>query len=199
MAWPTYLSLATHCRQHGLRLGVINFDAHFDLRDPIGDKGHSGSAFFQMACDAAAHGEPFHYLCLGIQALSNHEQLYERAKSLGVRWVEAESLGHPTTGPLIDDFLDRIDAFVLTVCLDVFNQAVAPGVSAPQPLGIMPGDFFKLALPLIRHRKLRTLEIAELSPPCEGPDSGLPGSQEATARFAASLVATLLSARFPCL
>lgn len=197
VAWPSYLSLAANCRKQGLRLGVINFDAHFDLRDLIEGQGHSGSAFFQMASDAAAHGEAFQYLCLGIQPLANHDQLFERARSLGVRWVEADSLAHATTRSMTEDFLSSIDVFVMSVCLDVFNHAVAPGVSAPQPLGIMPKEFFDLALPLITSPKLRILEIAELSPACDGLAPGQAVASEPTARFAASLVATLLAARFP--
>ncbi len=196
VAWATYQGLSAVTRPRGLKLGVINFDAHFDLRDTIEGKGHSGSPFFQMAQEAAQHGEALRYLCLGIQPLANHDQLYERAQSLGVQWVEASDLLLPQTQHTIATFIQSVDALMLTICLDVLNQSVAPGVSAPQPLGISPETLLSLAVPLAQSPKLRLLEFAELNPRYDGFQPEDPNGNEPTARLVAALAATLLERRF---
>jgi formiminoglutamase len=42
-------SLLQFVQEKGEKLGIINLDAHFDLRPLIDRKGHSGSPFFQLA------------------------------------------------------------------------------------------------------------------------------------------------------
>ena len=197
VAWATYKGIAPGCRKSGQRLGIINFDAHFDLRDRVNGQGHSGSAFLQIAEDAAALGETFRYLVLGIQPLANHDQLFERARALGVDWVDADALASSETLSTLTRFAASVDTIMLTLCLDVFHQSVAPGVSAPQPLGVFPAAVAPLLRALATNPKLRVLEIAELAPPLDGPRDSHGVSGHDTARLAASLLATLLNARFP--
>jgi formiminoglutamase len=197
VAWGTYLGVATKCRQDNQRLGIINFDAHFDLRDKINGKGHSGSAFLQIAQDRSSRGEPFDYLCLGIQPLSNHDQLFARAKSLGAQWVEGADLRSHEAQETIKSFLDKVDTVMLTICLDVLHQSVAPGVSAPQPLGIFPTELIQTARAILASHKVIALEVAELCPPYDGP-VGIDGTQSLeTARLAAACTATMLETAFP--
>ena len=64
----------------------------------------------------------------------------------------------------MDQFLYQCDDTYITVCSDVFSSAFAPGVSAPQSLGLDP----EIVLPLIKHvlrtRKVRGFDICEISP-----------------------------------
>ena len=69
----------------------------------------------------------------------------------------------------VRDFLNeatgRADFIYMTICLDVFCSAVAPGVSSVQPLGLFPWQ----CIPHIRQAaasgKLLAADIVELSPP----------------------------------
>lgn len=192
VAWGTYQGTIKHCRKNNIRLGIINFDAHFDLRVLPDGRGNSGTAFTQIAEDAKSHAEDFRYLCLGIQPLSNHDQLFERATSLGARWVEAAHLNDSGTADVIRRFVDGVDGVFVTLCLDVFHQSVAPGVSAPQPLGIFPDAFLRLARSIIQSKKVIVMEIAELCPAHDGHIDGTGSRSMETARLAAACAATLL-------
>ena len=64
-------------------IGIINFDAHFDLRDD-GKGANSGTPFFQIANE----NEPFHYLCLGIRKDANDKNLFQIAQELDVTYVD---------------------------------------------------------------------------------------------------------------
>ena len=60
--------------------------------------------------------------------------------------------------------LSRVDHLYLTVCLDVFPAAVAPGVSAPAALGVDPALVERLVDVAVGSGKLRVADVAELNP-----------------------------------
>ena len=140
-------------------LGIVNFDAHFDLR-PYDMGNSSGTMFRQMADVCKAEGTPYHYFPIGIQQHSNTVSLFKKARELGVDYVLAKEI----QGSNMESILERMDTFLyhcrdayITVCTDVFSSAFAPGVSAPQSLGLDP----EVVLPLLKH-VLRTRKVPRL-------------------------------------
>ncbi len=63
VAFGSWSGLNLHLAGRG-RIGIINFDAHFDLRMKL-EQASSGTPFFQIAEQCAAQGSPFTYACLG--------------------------------------------------------------------------------------------------------------------------------------
>lgn len=178
----------------------VNWDAHLDLRDPLVDnaededkkrlKSHgttSGSSFWQIAQDRIKRGLPFDYLCLGLQESANTAMLMERAHSLKARVMMSDEfhLGDSEKAlDLISHASTHCDRIYLSLCLDVFAQAFAPGVSAPQPLGITPWQLLPGWRALAASGKVSIVTIAELCPPLD--------RDHATAKLAAALVADFL-------
>lgn len=147
-------------------LGILNFDAHFDLRPFIGE-GNSGTMFQQIADDVCQRGEIFHYFCLGIQRSSNTMELFKTAQQLGVSYVTAGDLslqGDEKIIEKLDSFLEAIPHLYITICADVFASSFAPGVSAPQPLGMHPEMVLKYLKHMLSTDKVVGLDIAEVSP-----------------------------------
>lgn len=168
----------------GESVGILNFDAHFDLRG--GDRATSGTPFRQILEHAAASGRRAEYLCLGVSRFANTAALFDRARALGVRWVEDESCSAERWPALCDDIAalaGRVDHLYLTVCLDVFPSAAAPGVSAPAALGVAPALVERLLEAAVATGKLRVADVAELNPRHD-----IDGR---TARLAARLVARI--------
>lgn len=166
IGWGHYCGLRQHLGPKA-RIGIINFDAHFDLRTPD-PAPSSGTPFLQVAQDCEQLGLPLDYLCLGIRRDANDRSLFASAKRLGAQWIEhqdpaltsAESLA-----PTLEPFLARIDALYVTLCLDVFSSAYSPGVSAAYPHGMSPEQVRSLLTPMLASPKLLSCDIAELSPP----------------------------------
>lgn len=164
------------------KIGIINFDAHFDLRDHAGGS-HSGSPFLQIADHVKASGENFDYFVLGIQETSNSVALFEKAAHLGVRYRTAEEINIAPLEEsriLLQNFMDSVDALYLTFCLDVLPASVAPGVSATNPYGLNPHRAMALFHHVVDSKKVIGFDIAELSPPHD--------IDNHTAKFAAYLV-----------
>jgi formiminoglutamase len=148
------------------RIGVINFDAHFDLR-PYSKSGNSGTMFRQIAHRCEEEELDFDYFCLGLQKYGNTISLFETADQLGAEYVLAKDITEFNIVRVIEklnDFIDQTDYIYLTVCADVFSSAFAPGVSAAHPLGMDPELVLKLMKHILRKDKTISFDLAEVSP-----------------------------------
>jgi formiminoglutamase len=139
IGWPGFLGCQRYLEKHapGKTLGILNFDAHFDLRKPS-PQASSGTPFWQAADYCAQNEHAFEYACLGVARSANTAALYERAQQLNVRYIEDLKCSEAAAIDLIGSFLNNIDFLYVTVCLDVYPAAYAPGVSAPAGLGVAP-------------------------------------------------------------
>lgn len=147
-------------------IGIINIDSHFDLR-PYSEGGNSGTMFRQIADLNQEKGLDYSYFCLGIQEHSNTNYLFKVADSLGVEYILAKDIIHGDYISLlekIDSFIKDQDYIYLTLCSDVFSSAFAPGVSAPQPLGLDPRDVLVFLKYILRSDKVVSFDVAEVSP-----------------------------------
>lgn len=139
-------------------IGVINIDAHFDLRDA--NQATSGTGFKQIIDEDPYAG----YLVLGIQQAGNTQHLFNIAKERGVEYVLAEHIDQDSTNESIASFIDKYDVIMLTLCLDVIDSTYAPGVSAPCSFGLSPKQVLRLILEVLKHDKTQHISIAEMNP-----------------------------------
>jgi formiminoglutamase len=186
IAFGSYLGLQQALSAAGDNgpIGIVNFDAHFDLR--AGERATSGTPFRQILEHAAGQGRQAEYLCIGVSRFANTPALFERARSLGVRWVLDEDTRADRYAALaaeVTGLLGRVRHLYLTVCLDAFPASAAPGVSAPAALGIDPGLVERLIDVAVASGKLRVADIAELNPKLD--------IDSRTARLAARLIARI--------
>ena len=148
------------------KLGIINFDAHFDLR-PYKNGGNSGTMFLQIADQCRDLSIDFLYFCIGIQRYGNTVSIFKTADNLGVKYIFAKDIDDSNLSKIynkIDNYINTIDYIYLTICADVFSSAFAPGVSAPQPFGLNPEIVLKLIKHVINSKKVVSVDIAEVSP-----------------------------------
>lgn len=164
VAWASFQGYV-QSNFRGKRLGIINFDAHFDLRKA--EKASSGTPFLQMAHWHKNSKLPFRYLCLGIQKYGNTKALFNTADELGVEYVFSEEM-NPTNqagiSAQVDRFMSQVDHIYLSIDLDGFDGAYAPGVSAPSIGGMSPAVVFPLVKKISRSGKLLVMDVAELNP-----------------------------------
>jgi formiminoglutamase len=150
------------------KIGIINFDAHFDLR-PVETKSNSGTPFNQVIRELNQEGKAVDYFAIGIQRQSNTKELFDIAKKNDVDFAinyDCESSGAELQAlkERLHDFIERNDYLYVTIDMDGFSSAYAPGVSAPSPLGFTPYFVFKMLKFLIDTKKVISYDIAELNP-----------------------------------
>ncbi|WP_374339295.1 formimidoylglutamase [Leeia sp.] len=167
IAWGSWQGLAAHAASLAQppRIGILNFDAHFDLRQAA--RASSGTPFRQIAEDCQARGWPFHYACLGVAETANTQALFARAESLGVWWRTDQQMlisQLPAIRAQLETFLAEVDWLYLSIDLDVLPAAVAPGVSAPAAHGVELPVIEALLDDILRSGKLKLADLAEFNP-----------------------------------
>lgn len=162
------------------KIGIINIDAHFDNREVDSTIGpSSGTGFRQIA-----QQENIHLLHIGIQKNSNTLKLFDTAHRYGMKYILGDEIffeNLPLLYQKIDTFISQADILYLTVCMDVFNASVAPGVSAAAYNGIFAdAAFMHLFRQILKADRLVAMDVAEVNPTFDQADR--------TARLAASLI-----------
>jgi formiminoglutamase len=189
IAWAAWRGLSAHLGP-AARIGIVNIDAHFDLRHA--PQPNSGTPFLQIAEDCRARGRPFDYLVLGISELANTAALFATARQWGVQFRTDAAMTPRHAAEVaaqLRDFCAGVDAIYLTVCLDALPMHTAPGVSAPAAFGVELEMVEHVVLAALASGKLRLADVAELCPPNDLGDR--------TARVAARLVARLAGSATP--
>ncbi len=185
-AFGSYCGLAK--TYPGKRIGIINLDAHLDLRLPGANGPSSGTPFAQIR---ALDEENFDYLCLGVAAESNTMALMTRARDWGVAIVSDHELNanQDAADEQIRAIAKRCEIIYLTIDIDVLPHFQAPGVSAPAARGVPFATIERLVGYVLEickttECKCPLADIVELSPPND--------PQNVTAKGAALLIRQLL-------
>lgn len=166
ISYSNYLGIKNFTNK---KIGIINFDAHFDLRpvDPaIGNS--SGTSIYAIANQAQKNNEHFSCLALGIQKYANTKLLFDLAEKFQVDYVLGDDFTTKNQENILKktaDFIAKNDVIYLTICMDVFAACYAPGVSAPSLNGIIPNEVFRSVFDLIiSSKKTISYDFAETNP-----------------------------------
>lgn len=168
-AWGTFNGIVTALPK--AVCGVVNIDAHLDLR--ADEPANSGTPFRQIARWCDERHLAFHYLCLGISEATNTAALCEQVSSRGaaylpdyaiVPWAIEEVVG------LINQLAQRVDHIHLSVDLDVLPAAVMPAVSAPAARGISLEAVESLIETVFETGKTVAVDLVELNPSLDPDD-----------------------------
>jgi formiminoglutamase len=166
-AFGHFLGIA---RATGTPPACVNFDAHLDLRPIPADGPNSGTPFTQAWEWCKARQASFRYAALGVQRAGNTSLLFARAEHAGATLIDADGFAIDTLDVVMEAISDTVDEaeIALSVDLDVFAAAFAPGVSAPTAMGVAPDSAFRrLFRGLMASGRVRGVEIAELCPPLD--------------------------------
>lgn len=131
ISYPILQAMATH---HG-PVDILHFDAHPDLYDELdGDRRSHASPFARIMEDGLAR----RLVQIGIRTLNKHQR--EQAERFGVEQLEMRDFGRVSVG------FER--PLYVSIDMDVFDPAFAPGVSHHEPGGLAPRDVIDLLLDL---------------------------------------------------
>ncbi len=123
----------------GLAVGVVNLDAHLDVRPLIDGQGHSGSPFRQML-EHPTHPLPGkNYVCIGAQPHTVARQHYQYVDDRGGTIFSSDNvaaLGFLQTCCVL---MGQRGSVYVSLDADLVRASDVPGVSAPNPAGV-PGD-----------------------------------------------------------
>lgn len=151
----------------GAPVGIVNLDAHLDVRPLIDGRGHSGSSFRQAMEHFSNPLPGQHYVCLGAQPHATSRAHRDWAKDQGctIRWRNELQ---PALAHHLAIEIDRIAraecrAYV-SVDADVVRMADVPGVSAPDPAGLDGNEVLAAVRLAGRVPVVASLDVVEVNP-----------------------------------
>lgn len=162
----TYPSVRALSRHLGGPVGGINIDAHLDVREEPG----SGMPYHSLIESECL--DPDRFVEFGISRFASAKQHVDWLESRGGRITSSDELlgsGEKQVAMMRETFSrafgeqSRNPGFV-SLDLDAIDGASAPGVSAPNPIGLPPAYAAMLAEHAGRTIGVRHFDIMELNP-----------------------------------
>jgi len=150
----------------GHEMGVVQFDAHADLRDEFDGTPHSHASVMRRVVE---DGMPT--VAVGIRSLSTPEAELARERELPVIW--GRELALPDAGERFAAMLDALPEHVyLTFDVDYFDPSLVPTTGTPEPGGGHWWPTLALLRELFRSKTVVAMDLVELAPVghLHGPD-----------------------------
>lgn len=154
---------------HGLgpldRMGLVTFDAHFDLRE-LEDGLTNGNPVRALLAD----GLPGTSIAqIGIQPFANSPRHAAVAKEAGIHVVARDEVARRGIDDVVADALEliasRVDHIHIDIDVDVLDRAFAPATPGSRPGGLSPLELRRALTACGRHPKVASADIVEVSPP----------------------------------
>ena len=166
-------------------VGVVNFDAHMDLRDEFLGEKLSHATFMRRVSENIG---PDHIMEVGTRAFSKPElDFAEKSKLEIVTPQDLRKDGLMRTCKKISNFLSKFSHAYVTVDIDVLDPAFAPGVGNPEPDGLSTDELLTLVQTSMAGN-IRGLDLVEVSPALDSGQTAAVGAKvifEAMAALAA--------------
>ncbi|ASK62008.1 formimidoylglutamase [Virgibacillus phasianinus] len=147
-------------------VGVIQFDAHHDLRNVEDGGPTNGTPFRRLIEDGILDGE--NLIQLGIRDFTNAAAYADYAKEKGVVVYTMQDLARELIEKVLERELaklsDRVDVIYLSVDMDVLDQAFAPGCPAIGPGGMDSNTLLTAVHYAAQHEKVKAMDIVEIDP-----------------------------------
>lgn len=142
-------------------IGVISLDAHLDFRNEYeGEKNSHACSTRRISDSVGVEG----VVPIGVRSMSKEES--KDAEELGLRFISSYAF---YKDPNMEETVERAlkwmgrEKIYLTLDMDVFDPAYAPGISNPEPFGLEPIEIKRC----INHLadRLVGFDVVEVSPP----------------------------------
>ncbi|MDE3838009.1 formimidoylglutamase [Bacillus methanolicus] len=148
------------------RIGILQLDTHFDLRD-LSDNGPSnGTPIRNLIESSVIRGEDVYNI--GLHGFFNARSLKIYADETGVNYTtmrEARKKGIETTiNEALEQLSKKVDTIYLTIDMDVLDMSYGPGVPASTPGGMRNDELFEAVYFAGKCKKVKAMDIVCLDP-----------------------------------
>jgi len=154
---------------HGLglpldKVGLITFDAHFDMRDTAGGpmNGNPVRCLLEDGLPGA------NIVQIGLAPFANTIEMDEDAGAAGISIYDLSDIGDDLD-IIIDEAFETLDgagveAVMIDFDIDVIDRAQCPGAPGARPGGLHVNQFFRAARYALGQPKVRLVDLTEFDP-----------------------------------
>ncbi len=153
--------------REGEKIGVIHFDAHFDLCDCYDGHKWSHANTEKRALDDIIGPEDL--LFLGIRAAEPEElDIIRREPQITVISAgDLDEMGWKECAAIIEKKFKGYDHIYFTLDIDVLDPAFAPGTGTPVSGGLTSRELINLVRFILKRLPVRDMDIVEVAPPLD--------------------------------
>ncbi|WP_235846878.1 agmatinase family protein [Neobacillus soli] len=148
------------------KIGILQFDTHFDLRDMTDNGPSNGTPMRNLIESGVVEGANMYNI--GLHGFFNTKDLKMYADEQGVNYItlrNARKKGiEETVLRCLAELEGKVDTIYLTVDMDVLDIAYAPGVPASTPGGMTTAELLEGVLTAAKHPKVKAMDIVCLDP-----------------------------------
>jgi formiminoglutamase len=153
-------------QKHWGKVGVIQFDAHHDLRNLEDGGPTNGTPFRNLIESDTINGR--HLIQIGIRDFANSKAYTDYGKQQGVTIYTMKDVRSREMKDIIAESIQQlekeVDAVYVSVDMDVLDQAFAPGCPAIGPGGMDSQSLFEAITFLGEKEIVKALDIVEIDP-----------------------------------
>ena len=148
-------------------IALVHFDAHQDAAPyGIGHPAHYGTFIRTIVDDNLVKGK--HVIQVGMRGPVNSLEGLRWQRKVGIRTYYMADIKKRGFDKVARDILADLargpKKIYVSVDLDFYDSSVAVGTTAPEPGGVMPGDFFPLLRAMAIQQELVGLDLVEVNP-----------------------------------
>lgn len=148
------------------KIGILQFDTHFDLRDMSDNGPSNGTPMRNLIESSVVEGSNMYNI--GLHGFFNTKDLKQYADEKGVNYFTLRQARKKGIEELVQHCLEelsaKVDTIYLTVDMDVLDIAYAPGVPASTPGGMTTAELLEGVLAAGQHPKVKAMDIVCLDP-----------------------------------
>ncbi|MEH7382176.1 formimidoylglutamase [Bacillus sp. JJ1533] len=161
----SYPSIRAFQEYYG-RVGVIQWDAHHDVRNFEDGGRTNGTPFRSLLEGGYLNGEDLTQI--GIRDFTNAKEYHEYVDKKGVMVYTMDAVDRIGIVSIIQKEVERlaqkVDFIYLSVDMDVVDQAFAPGCPAIGPGGLTSRELLTSISEAAKHPKVKAMDIVEIDP-----------------------------------
>lgn len=163
----SYGSVRGTAAAHGT-LGLLQFDAHHDVREVRGGVISSGTPFRRLLDDDPRRIDARRFVQIGIAPWRNSPVYARFVRDQGIHVAGSGEVHQRGIEAVVGRALERVsphgEPFFVSFDLDVIDAAFVPGVSAPTPGGLTVPQAAAALRAAGRHPACVGLDLVELAP-----------------------------------
>ncbi|MCQ4636222.1 agmatinase [Anaerovorax odorimutans] len=151
----------------GKKIGVIHFDAHYDLCPEYDGHKWSHACTEARALEDVCGGEDLSFVGIRVAELIELELMKEHPGITTHRALDVYERGAKAVAEALVRKYADYDAVYLTLDIDVLDPAFAPGTGTPVAGGLSSRELIEIFKVLIRRAPIKAMDLVEVAPPLD--------------------------------
>jgi formiminoglutamase len=148
------------------RMGLIQFDAHLDVRDTTYGGPSNGTPIRNLIEHGILLGE--NIVTIGLRSFANSPHYRKYAEEKGITLFSSNQVKQNGIQEILKQTMDylqpKVDMVYVTFDIDVMDQSYVPGVPAIGPNGLAPQDVLWAAKTLGAWVKVKSMDMVCVDP-----------------------------------